>query len=272
MKLSVPLGQLSFVAESNENSGVENVLEQVLSYGIKSIDVSAEDLDKYGVSYIKKLHEAYGIDSSAMCELLDFKYKESDILKENSKRQLERCSEINCPIFMPVPVVREKLENENARIDALKMTVEYLNDTSEISKQYGITTTVENFSSTNTPISLISDISYILEQLPYVKYVFDSGNFWFGGTDMLKACRKFAEHTVFVHLKDIKENKEGCLKVNGRCADSVAIGEGELPIFEALNVLKTAGYKGAFQVEINNLDSQMMSRIETSVNNLKKIM
>lgn len=270
MKLSVPFGQL-ITAGDLIGKNMEETIEHCLELGIGSMDFSLGSMEARNIpySYIKNIYKTYGLRCDSTCDVIEFEGKNRDDLKEQSKRFLEKCADLDCPVFMPVPIITKKHETEEARRETLKRVIEYLNDTAELSKKYNVITTVENYSDTNIPVSYISDMAEIFDNAPDVKYVFDVGNFWFGGTDSLEACKKFADRTVYVHLKDLVESPEGWLKISGRCSDSVAIGDGELPVYECINVLKNAGYSGAYQVEINHIEKNLMSDIEKSVANLK---
>ena len=95
----------------------------------------------------------------------------------------------------------------------------------------------------------------------------DTGNFYFGGTDMLTACKEFADRKVHVHLKDLDDKGTG-LTVCGKTVQSVAIGDGMLPIYEAIEHLGTNGYDGALTIEINH-DSGILESVEKSLENLR---
>lgn len=273
MNLSIPLSQLIYAVETEDWENIELVLEHFLACGLTGLDICTGDLKTFGIEYFKQLKQKYNINYTCVYDIVKLELENPDLLKdlkEHSKRQLEMCKILDCNIFMPVPVITKAYEDENMREYALNIIVKYLDYTAKTSKQLGIVTAVENYSDKKIPISTIDDISYILESIPDIRYIFDSGNFWFASEDILKASEKFASKTVYVHLKDIRAKEDGYLKINGRNADSVAIGEGEQPIFQCMRILKSAGYEGAYQIEINDYNKHMVSDIEASISNLKK--
>lgn len=270
MKLSLSFGQL-ITAANLVGKTIEEAIEYFFDLGVKSMDFSLGSIQarEISYSYVKNLYRKYDLYCDSVCEEIKFNNKSRDELRELSKIYLEKCAELNSPVFMPVPEIKVSTDKKEERLEQLKRVTQYLCDTAEISKKYGVITAIENYSDTRVPISYVSDISYILQNAPMVKYVFDTGNFWFGGSDMRDACISFADKTVYVHLKDLRENSSGYLKISGRCADSVPIGNGNLPVYETVNILKSFGYTGAYQIEINHADTNLFSDVETSILNLK---
>lgn len=272
MKYSTFFNQITLAVDLGEEKNMEAALTKLTEKELKATDLHTVDVDKFGADYINKLHSDFAMAPSSMFYLLEFEHKNPNvlkILKEDSKAQLEKCAAVNSPLFMPVPFILENHESNEARNEALKLVTAYVADLNELSAQYGITVVVENFSNTNTTLAYISDIEHILNEIPSVGYVLDTGNFWFGGDDMLTACKKFAPKTLHVHLKDLSPKANGFLDICGKAADSVAIGEGILPIFDAVKYLKGNGYNNALTVEINH-ESNLMPTMIKSLENLKK--
>ena len=256
--------------QNKEVECAEVAMEMLASAGIMGTDVHAENFRTYGVEPIKKLHDNAGMRVTSVFHILHGDYKnpaEVKTLIAGSELDIENCAKAGSKLLMGVPLISVPHTCPQDRVDTLKGIAEYLGGISEIAEQYGVTVTVENYSETDTALSYISDIEYILENAPKVRYVFDSGNFWFGGDDMLKACKKFADKTVHVHLKDLKERKGGELNICGKEVDCVAIGDGILPNYEAIEFLKSTGYDGAYIIEVTHTPG--MSRVFKSLENLK---
>lgn len=270
MKYGTFFSQIMMAADLGEAKSPEAVTEQLVAKGLSATDVDSGSIAELGLEYVKKLHADFGIAPASMFHLISFEHKKPgilDLMKEDSKLQLERCAQVGSPLIMPVPVVPGPHESPEARLDALKTVTAYIQDMARQAVSYGITVVVENYSSINTPLSYISDIEYILNNVPDARYVLDTGNFWFGGTDLMTACKTFADKTLHVHLKDLDEKGEG-LTVCGKTARSVAIGDGSLPVYEAIRHLNENGYDKVFTVEINH-GTGILAAILKSLENLK---
>jgi len=184
-------------------------------------------------------------------------------------KDLEDCAAVGTPFYMPVPCIAEEHESEAARYECLQLSTAYLAELTEAAKAYGITVVVENYSRLRTTLSKISDISHILAQIPDARYVLDTGNYYFGGTDLMEACRTFIDKTVHVHLKDWGEPIYGDADIEGKKADGVAVGDGFLPIDAVMNELKASGYTGALTIEIGT-GRDLMKKLEDSLLYIKR--
>ncbi len=250
-----------------ENRSFESVSASLSALGLKATDVGFDLIESHGVDYIKKLHKDFNLQIASVYNLIDFRHKDSAIMKKiqaDIEPQLEACAAVGTPFYMPVPCIAEEHESEAARHECLQISTEYLAELTEAAKAYGITIVVENYSRLRTTLSKISDISHILNQIPDARYVLDTGNYCFGGTDLLEACHTFIDKTVHVHLKDWDEPIHVDLEIEGIKVDGVAVGDGFLPIDKVMDVLKTSGYTGALTVEIGTA-RDLMKKLEDSL-------
>lgn len=254
----------------NGEASAVAMMEKLAAAGIIGTDMHSENLSMYGVAPIKKLHDDVGMRVTCVFHIEHADYKNSAVVKEiigKSEKSIEDCASVGSKVLMAVPLICVPHTCAQDREDTLKGVTEYVNGLSEISEKYGVTTAVENYSLTETALSYISDIEYVLNNATKVRYVFDSGNFWFGGDDTIEACKKFADKTVHVHLNDLIESKDGEFKICGKEAADVAIGDGILPNYEAIEILRNAGYKGPYTIE--STYSPGLKKVFRSLENLK---
>lgn len=274
MKIGTFFSQIDFAVENKEADSLEFLLHRYAQQGISSVDIMADSFDlKYNPKELLPQLKGVGMHVASMFHLIDFKYKEKNIVKklqDDTKRRIEDCAKMECGMFMPVPAITTRHKNAAERTKCRKIVAEYINDVSEIAKSYSIMTVIENFSDTKCPFSTIEDIDCLLNSVPGIYYVLDTGNFWFGGTDVLEASEKFADKTVHVHLKDIYPKENGCLNVCAKSCDSSEIGGGIIPIKNILEVLKKSGYEKGATIEIND-NSDFVEKTEKSIAYLKSI-
>ncbi len=274
MKIGSFFSQIDFAVRDGEAESVEALLHHYRELGITSVDIMADSFDSaYNPSDLLTVLKNEGLYTASMFHLIDFKHKEKDIitkLRDDTKRRISDCAAMQCSMFMPVPTITSAHANEHERNECRKIVAQYINDVSEIAKGYNITTVIENFSDTACPFSTIDDIDYLLTQLPHVQYVLDTGNFWFGGTDVIEATQKFAERTVHVHLKDIYPKDDGCLTVCSKSCDSSEIGGGIIPMEMIFEILADSGYRGGATIEVND-NSDFVVKTEKSIEYLKSI-
>ena len=187
-------------------------------------------------------------------------------IKEDTKRKLEICAKLETPFFMPVPKI-----NPNSSVsiqDVQKMVAEYLNDVCELTKQYNITTVLENYSDPSISIATPEEIDVMLKEVPGLYYVLDTGNFWFSNSDVYKASEMFADRIRHVHLKDITPTENGLLKNNNKICNSNEIGSGIIDFDKIFRVLNSVGYNDIVTIEINTPGDDL-KKIELSIEYLK---
>lgn len=245
------LTQLISIAKQ-ENKSIESVIAHLVPRGLAATDPCIDLVHTLGADYINKLHKEHDLKVASTFHLIDFLHKEPAALKQiyaDIKAHLEACASIGSPYFMPVTCIAEEHKSEAARQECLNIVTDYVATLAEAAKSYGITIVIENYSRLRTPLSKISDIAHILGEVPEVRYVLDTGNFWFGGTDLMEACHAFIDKTVHVHAKDLGEPDFVDLDIHGRKADGVAVGDGFLAIREVVETLQKKGYDGALTIE-----------------------
>lgn len=256
MKFGTFYQQITGSVKAGHVESVEKAFEEFKKLGLSYVDIdSGAAQPDMPVKDLYKHLKANDIHVGSVFCWHRFPHQNENFMeemREYTKKQLDFIAELDCKIYMPVPFVGGVHETPEARKVCQDKIVEYLTDIVEQSKAYGIQTVLENYSATSCPFAYVSDIDYILSQVPDLHYVLDCGNFWFSNSDVLEAARKFANITDHVHLKDLVPNPDGVIKVEGNNADSVAIGAGVIPFEEIFSVLKEANYEGGLTIEINS--------------------
>ncbi|MBO5060738.1 MAG: sugar phosphate isomerase/epimerase [Clostridia bacterium] len=273
MLYGVFFGQLYFAKSKGELKTLAEGFERIVPKGISYVDIDSSLFDKIDIEEYLALLKGYNLKTQSLFSLFDFNFDDKSALasfKEDAKRQLEMCAKIGTSMFMPVPVV-SKVNSPNERTDARNALIDYLGYTVEKSQEYGVTTMIENYSNNSCPFSYIDDIKYILAQVPDLKYALDTGNFYFCDDDAFDAYSLFREKTVHVHLKDIAPSSGGALTINGKCCNSLPIGDGDVKIKETLLALQKDGYTGGLTIEIND-ENDSVPKIEKSVDYIKSIL
>ena len=103
-------------------------------------------------------------------------------------------------------------------------------------KEQGILTVIEDFDNIDSPIACVNGMKWFLEQVPDLRVTFDTGNFIIHKEDIFTAWGALKEKVVHVHCKD-------------RGTQSVAVGDGYIPMKEILGKIVESGYEGCFAIE-----------------------
>ncbi len=91
-------------------------------------------------------------------------------IKEITKTQLEYCAKLDSPIFMPVPCVVNKFNSNDDRLEARKVTCDYMAYVCSLAKPMGIIGVLENHSSADCANAIVEDFDYYLENVPDITY------------------------------------------------------------------------------------------------------
>ncbi len=274
MKFGTFFNQIDTAVDNNEIKSLNDGFELLVPMGLSFVDVYATLLEeKYTANSLWNILKEHGLTTASVFNITNFDYNRDGILndlRENAKIHLENCAKLECKMYMPVPTVEIIHPSDADRERCREMIAEHINDVVDIASDYDISVVIENFSDTKTPFATISDVEYILGQLPEVKYVLDTGNFWFNNSDILSATSKFADRIVHVHLKDIEPNSNGQLNICGNICDSVAIGKGIIPFNEIFDLLCKSGYNKIATIELND-NRDIMEKITSSLSYLKNL-
>lgn len=199
---------------------------------------------------IKKIISSYGLEVScvsAHTSLLTMDYGTRYL-----KRAIKFADKLNAPIVNtsegPKP---EGMTDE----EAFRLIEFNLEDVVKMAENYGIYITIEPHGVyTTTANGLIKILNLVNSDILAIN--FDTGNVYLSGNNPVSTLKAVADRVMYTHIKDIG----GALiyqrgKVTG-VPVGVAIGQGNVDIRGCVNVLKKAGYKGAYSIECDEKDLQ----------------
>lgn len=116
----------------------------------------------------------------------------------------------------------------------------------------GVKVTIENQSVAQRADSFIKDCKYIIDQLPDLGFVFDTGNFHCVRDDVLAAWDVLGDRSVHCHAKDWEYYDYGrIIRSYMPPLRSSVMGEGILPLKELFTKMKADGYDGSVVLEVN---------------------
>lgn len=273
MKIGTFLNQIERAVAIGEIPSIETGLKRLADKGLSYVDVTSEMAETYSVPQINAWLEPLELTVGSYIHCLPFRTLDEsswEFYKQDTALQLDRCRRLGCSLFMLVPEVDETVSHSVSRNMLRNQIVTYAHYVTAQSLHCNIHTLIENYSRLYCPFSTLEDLDYILKELPDLHFLLDTGNFWFNDIDTEFAVRKYAVKTAHVHLKDLSYSEQGCLSINGKRANSVALGHGMLPIKSSISILKQNGYDGGLSIELNS-NVSIMSSLEASLFYLKEI-
>lgn len=167
---------------------------------------------------------------------------------------------LNCPFVRVFPNEFPKNQDRNKTMELVSKGLLTLGD---YAKEHNVTVIME----THGDFSRSEDIEKVMKSAahPNVGLVWDVSNMWTvtkePPKEVYKRLKKYIRHT---HIKDAKLI-DGKLKY-------VFLGQGDVPIFEAIDILAANGYKGYYSFEWEKLWHKELAEPELAVADYARVM
>lgn len=180
-----------------------------------------------------------GLGSSANLHLPEGSEREKNLA--DARRFIDLAQQINCPYVRVFPNNFPKEGNKKTTMDLI---AKGLLELGAYAKGRNITVLME----THGDVVKIEDLQTIMQAAkhPNVGLIWDVTNMWAITKEtpaaVYNALKSFIKHT---HIKDAK-------LVDGKLQYTL-LGEGDVPVFEAINALQKEDYKGYYSFEWEKL-------------------
>jgi sugar phosphate isomerase/epimerase len=177
------------------------------------------------------------VDLGASCNLHVVDPQERKKNLDEAKRFIDLAQDFNCPYVRVFPNNFPKDQEKNATMDLIAKGLLALAD-------YAKGTNVSVLIESHGDLLLIEDLEKVMKASdhPHAGMVWDVTNMWIKTKESpalaYQKLKKYIRHT---HIKDAK-------MVDGKIR-YVLLGQGEVPIFEAVDVLAKGGYQGYYSFE-----------------------
>ena len=224
--------------------------------GLSMVDMLAFEVDLLGENALKAALTESGVKLGCYITGASF-YEAPEKVPEELTAALERAKRLGANVLMVVP----GSDSENERAICAEMTKQALLERAadcfrtavELGKQYGITIGFENTPHACKPLSSPEDCRYILQRVPGLGLIFDTGNFRVAEPDgdELAAYELLKPYIIRIHLKDVVlgDFPTGEVCVDGQRIRPVVAGSGIIPVERLLHAMVRDGYDGDLAIE-----------------------
>lgn len=264
MKLSV---FYHHICEAAQQSGktVSEVIDIAKSLGINYLEFDIADLKNDETAVLlsdsgMKISSVYGFYDFANSDDLGGAFYHCD-----------RAAELGAEKIMLIPGFysandKSVMENEREKmIFAMKKVCEYAHEK-------GLTPTIEDFDDFLSPISTSERMLDFVNEIPYLKVTFDTGNFMYSAESENYAFERLRQYIVHVHCKDRSmtpdERCEMKCAVDGTEMYACPTGDGCAAVAHIVKELVNGGYDGIFTIEHFGAYDQLMF-MKKSAENLR---
>lgn len=176
-----------------------------------------------------------GLGSSANLHFKEGAEREKNL--DEARRFIDLAQQINCPYVRVFP---NSFPKEQTKSETIDLIVKGLFELGDYAKQKNVTVLME----THGDVVKIEDLLTIMQaaEHDHVGLVWDISNMWTvtkeSPAEAWNTLQKYIRHT---HIKDARVEND---KLN-----YTLLGEGDVPIFEAISLMAKSGYKGYYSFE-----------------------
>lgn len=250
------LSLLTFAMIPDAVSGAldaEGLCRAVEKNGIDKLDLMTNEVQIYGEETLKGALCAHNITCDCMITCLPF-FKDREQFSKQLDASLDLTRRMGAGTLMVIPGSGdEDICTALTRQQMLELAVEGYRTAVERASALGIKVGFENTPQDYKPLCAPKDCRYILDRVPGLGFILDTGNFRVADVDCdeLAAYELLKDWIIRVHLKDVVigafTSGERCC--NGQYIRAVTTGAGVIPIRALVERLRAEGYSGVFSVE-----------------------
>ena len=212
-------------------------------------------LDEYPLHLHCELLRDSGIQPAVLivCNAFaDSNKKIADAALATIQEKLDCMEKLGIPMLMLTPEL-PLLETADARAEAMERMICVYASVVAYAKQSGITIVTENRFDAYRPDATMADMRKILDCVPGLGYVLDSGNFSGVGESAVEAYALLKDRTVHMHCKDWAHAENGeFTAADQQRYTGVQTGSGCVPLRTLAAAMKREQYKGNYCFEHNS--------------------
>ena len=203
-------------------------------------EFSTEEARKKTMALMKQKSLAFvGLGSSANLHLPEGADRDKNLVE--ARRFIDLAEQIDCPYVRVFPNNFPKEQDKRTTMDFI---IKGLRELGDYAKDRNVTVLME----THGDVVRIEDLATIMQaaEHPHVGLVWDVANMWTvtqeSPAQAYRVLKKYIRHT---HIKDARLT-DGKLQYT-------LLGQGDVPIFEAIRALQRGSYKGYYSFEWEKL-------------------
>ncbi len=199
-----------------------------------------------------------GLGSSANLHIADSTNRKKNL--EEARRFIDLAQQINCPYIRVFPNNFPKEQDKNATMDLI---IKGLLELGDYAKGSNVSVLME----THGDLVQSEDLEKIMQSAEHAHtgLVWDAANMWTVTKEppvhMYEKLKKYIRHA---HIKDARI-------VEGKMQYTL-LGQGEVPVFEAIDALSKGGYKGYYSFEWEKLWHPEIEEPEIALADYSKVM
>lgn len=234
----------------------ESLLTLAHAVGFKAVEVSALEVQFLGIETVREILRRNDLRVSSYIHFGQFANPDQE---ESSKALNEALAAIEVGVslgtnlLMMVPLPHEGILAMDRGILADQLVKSWLPVVKRAAEKH-CTVVVEDTPELSIPLGTATELGYVLDRVPGLRVVYDSGNVLLVNEDPVAYYDAFADRTSHVHLKDMKitnsvQGPSVNKSIDGTMMSGTLHGTGLVDFKTLLSHLRQNRYEGLMTVE-----------------------
>lgn len=235
------------------------ICEMAETVKLHHLDIMEMEVKLHGFRKIKQMLSQFQIDITCMVSFVPFLLDNESEINEKLKTSITMAKRLGINQLMIVPFyfsTSSRLKEISKETQQTRL-VKYFRIAVAMADSEGIRVCFENFPSIDIPMAMSEDCRFLLERVPGLGLVYDTGNMLVEGEDPIHFYRELKQYICHVHLKDVRyinNSGRGDQTRDGRVFTNCLWGEGVIPFESIMTMLYHDGYQGTAAIEFCNPD------------------
>ena len=233
------------------------MLDLVRDAGFTAVDVSSYELMGMGADIIREELSRRGLSVSCVLDIDTY----IDVSPEGYERRMalhraymDDAVSLGAKVYMlTISAFGEFIPEGLSSAEMHGRLLKYFRPLAERGRELGLHVVIEDTPDLRFFLDRTEDVQAILDQVPGLELVFDSGNMILVEEDPVAYYRHFSHRIGHIHLKDMTEAAAGDLQadtaLDGRRMTCAPVGTGCIDMQALIPVIRESGYDGYLTVE-----------------------
>lgn len=238
------------------------MMDLVVASGYEAVDVTSMEMDLLGVDSVMNVLRKRNLKVSSLIHFGKFTaMDEAECIEvvEKAKKAIDLALNFETNVVMLVPQPQDNIL-DYTRVSLADQLAKNWTPVAQYAKENGVHLVIEDTPDLRIPLCTTEELQYVLDRVPALEVVYDSGNMILVDEDPVKYFDVFASKTGYIHLKDMQLADKTVMFADtakdGRKMTAAPSGKGMVDFCTLLKHIKESGYDGYLTVEFAKNEQQ----------------
>lgn len=248
-----------------------DIYTAVKEAGAEAVDIASIDFQFGGEAAVLEALERTGLKCSCYLAFIGAPMPTEQGNREavaQGKAAVDQTLRLGSKVMMFVPAGNQEAVAVMSRQELAEGFAAVLRPVVEYAAENGVTVVIEDAPHREFPMCSEAELRYLLEAVPGLKLVYDSGNMLHADEDPVEYYDHLAQYAAHAHLKDIGRSEDGKLM---ECRH----GDGSVNFPVLFDHMKGNGFDGYMAIELApefGSQSSVKERVQYAVEYFKAIL